>query len=186
MRLDRMVVGPWHFFTLIETAAVAACYSATHRLADARRLLEEVVGEYDREFATRVGGADILIVMAELGHTYLRQGEFAAAEAMFRRALAQYDRREIPPLGLRHYPRERVVSGLGHALAGLGRFEAAESLALEAYGTLHANVLELAGDGYQFVREAADAVIAVYQAWGKSTQATEWKTKLAQLPARRP
>jgi serine/threonine protein kinase len=184
VRLERSHLGPWYFLTLGETAALASCYSATNRIADALTLLEAAMDEYDRAHVNKVGTSDIVIVMNELGYTYIASSRFDEAAAMFRRALSNYDRNEIPLLGLRHHPRQRAVSGLGRALAGQGKFAEAEPLVLEAFHELETNVLELAGDRKKTVCDAAEAVIATYEAWGKPALVAEWKTKLAELRAR--
>jgi hypothetical protein len=74
------------------------------------------------------------------------------------------------------------VSGLGQALAGQGKFAEAEPLVVQAFEELKAKEHHIAGDGSGIVREALDAVIAVYRAWGKPEKLAEWRQKLSERP----
>jgi hypothetical protein len=113
----------------------------------------------------------------------LHEARFAEAEEILRRALAQFDRNEIPPLGLRLHPPQRAMSGLGRALAAQGKFVEAEPLVVRAFQELRTNERKLIIGGAEKVREAHDAIIALYRAWGKPEKVVEWKAKLpATLP----
>jgi hypothetical protein len=54
---------------------------------------------------------------------------------------------------------------------------------LRAFHELHANENQIAGNRSGLVREALDAVIALYALWGKPEQVAEWKAKLGDTRA---
>jgi tetratricopeptide (TPR) repeat protein len=61
----------------------------------------------------------------------------------------------------------------GTCLTELGRYEEAEVALLEAYNTLSAS----ADSDPQLVRNAADFIIELYEAWGKADAAAEWQAR---------
>jgi eukaryotic-like serine/threonine-protein kinase len=178
VRLGRNALGENHAITLVDLAALGACYRVTNRVAESHRLLETALSSYETEFGKASGSPHVASVMCQFGLTFVREAEFAEAEAMLRRALAHYDHPEMIPLGLRLHPRPRAVSGLGQALAGQGKFAEAEPLVVQAFEELQANEQRIAGDRSGVVRDACDAVIALYTAWGKPEKVAEWKQKI--------
>ncbi len=153
----------------------------THRklgaLAESRRILEiglaRKIGteeEHDPAQAARAA------VRAELAYTAMAEGNFVEAEALFRAALKEY---EAPVVNewdkLR--PRGRVVSGLGQALAGQGKFVEAEPLILEGLSELLAARETLHGDPGNLLNEAYEAVVSFYRASGQREKAMDWESK---------
>jgi tetratricopeptide (TPR) repeat protein len=183
VRLGRSVLGEEHTITLVDLAALGACYCATNRVAAARQLLAAALASHDAKAVQSGANPPIAIVRGQYGLTLVREGRFAEAEAVLRQALAEYDRNELRPLNLRLQPRPRVASGLGQALAGQGRFAEAEPLVVQAFQELQANEARLAGDAASMVREALEAVLALYTAWGRPEKVIEWQAKRASPPA---
>jgi tetratricopeptide (TPR) repeat protein len=176
------VHGEHHTITHLDLAALGACYGAANRVAEAHQILEAALRSYDAGSGNARGRSAIEPVRCEFGRTLLREGRFAEAEAVLRQTLAGYDRGELRPLNLRLNPRPRAVSGLGQALAGQGKFAEAETLVVQAFQELQANEQRIAGDRSGMLREALDAVIALYRAWGKPEKVAEWSAKLGELP----
>jgi serine/threonine protein kinase/tetratricopeptide (TPR) repeat protein len=161
---------------MMDQAALAECYRATGRVAAARELLEPVLAAQRRRGAPRSGTISMIgFVSAELGITLEREGRHVEAEPILRQALADYD--GIRPLGRRLRPSQRALSSLGLALAGQGRFVEAEPMVTRAFEELQANEARLAGDRAGMLREAFDAVIAVYRAWNRPDKVAEWMAK---------
>jgi hypothetical protein len=109
--------------------------------------------------------------------------EFVRA-IMFRTPIAAPTQREVYRLYFAddlHRPRARIVSGLGQALAGQGKFADAEPVVIEGFSTLMANRKILRGDTTLMAREALDAVVQFYRAAGKPEKAEEWERKKAEL-----
>jgi serine/threonine protein kinase/tetratricopeptide (TPR) repeat protein len=177
VRLFLIYRGDRHAVTLMNQAALAECYRATHRIADARKLLEAALVAQRDTSALPDRNAYIGFITAELGITLNCENRHAEAEVMLRQALLDYERLGIRPLGRRLRPPQRALSGLGLALAGQRRFAEAEPLVLRAFEELQANEARLAGDRAGMVREALDAVITFYTAWGRPEKVAEWKTR---------
>ena len=75
--------------------------------------------------------------------------------------------------------REHVTTGAllcryGEALTGLGRYSEAEAELLEA----HEILTEVAGAGDDRTQKAVQALVDLYEAWGKPDMAEEWRGKL--------
>jgi tetratricopeptide (TPR) repeat protein len=186
MLLNRSIFGDGHTFTHSDAAALGACYGAMDRVTDAHQFLEGFLSAFDAKHQNSSGPASIAYVLCEFGLTLVREGRFAEAEDVLRRAKAQFDRNEIRPLGLRLRPPQRAISGLGQALAGQGKYAEAEPLVVQAFQELHANQRSIICDGPRIVREALDAVISLYRAWRKPEKVAEWQAKLTELPAVQP
>jgi UDP-N-acetylglucosamine 2-epimerase len=142
--------------------------------------LATALASFEGKSGTAGVGPHVAFVHGQFGLTLLRERSFVEAEAMLRRAIAGYDNPELRPMPLRLQPRPRVLSGLGQALAGQGKFAEAEPLVVEAFQQLQTNERRLAGNSSGMVREALDAVIALYTAWGKPEKVAEWKAKLSE------
>ena len=175
--LSGRVLGEHHLISRLDLAFLADCYAETNRLAEAHRILETALHESDAGSGERRGGQGVALLRGAFGRTLLREGRFAEAEAVLRQTLAEYDAGEVQPLNLRMAPRQRVASGLGQALAGEGRFSEAEPMLVGAFQELQRDEPRLAGDRWRMVREALDAVVALYDAWGKPEKAAEWSAR---------
>ena len=177
VRLFRQHRGDQHPVVLMNEAALAECYRATGRIADARRRLEALLVTYGNNSGPSGRHTSVGYITAELGVTLVRDHRAAEAEVILRQALQDYGKQEIGKLGRRLRPPERALSALGTALAELGRFDEGEPLVIRAYEELQANELRLAGNRAGMVREAGEAVIAFYEAWGRPEKVAEWKVK---------
>jgi tetratricopeptide (TPR) repeat protein len=161
---------------LTDVAALGACYRATNRVAEAQALLTEKVAALEKRGVGRIP-PQIAHLRCQLGLTLLREGRFEEAESVLRQALLDYKNPKIPALQKRLHPPPRAASGLGQALAAQGKFPEAEKLVVEAFEELQAGEGRIAGNRSAIVREAFDAVIALYSAWGKTERVAEWKAK---------
>ena len=170
--------------TLVDIAALGNCYCALNRVAEAHRLLATTVESLEVGTRKQRPDSHIAHVQCEYGLILLREGRFADAEIMLRKSLDEYEHNEMRGFSLCLRPRARAVSGLGQALAGQGRFAEAEPLVVQAFQELQANEHRIAGDRAGMVREALDAVVALYTAWGKPDKVAEWQAKRAEPEAR--
>ena len=77
------------------------------------------------------------------------------------------------------------MSLLGGSLLGQGRYAEAEPLVVQGYEGMKARESRIAVPFRSRLREAAERVIRLYEAWGKPEQAAAWKQKLGlgDLPA---
>jgi serine/threonine protein kinase/tetratricopeptide (TPR) repeat protein len=170
--------------TPVDMAALGACYRATHRLAESHEFLQTKLASLEAAPGDDGIRPQVALVRGQLGLTLLREGLFAQAETMLRRSLAGYDDPGLRPLHLRLHPRQQAMSGLGQALAGQGKFAEAEPLVVQAFQELQANEHRIAGDRAGMVREARDAMLALYTAWGKPEKIAEWTANLGEPSAR--
>jgi hypothetical protein len=81
--------------------------------------------------------------------------------------------------------RFHTMSLLGGALLGQGRYAAAEPLVVAGYEGMMAREARIAVPDRSRLREAAERVIQLYEAWGRPEKTDAWKAKLglADLPA---
>jgi len=114
-------------------------------------------------------------LQCELGLTLNKEAKFIEAEAILRESFRRYDLDTTNLLMLRLRPRACAEVGLGMALIGQGRFAEAESLVVHAFQELKANESSYSGDVRGMQREALDAVVALYVAWGKPDKVAEWQ-----------
>jgi serine/threonine protein kinase/tetratricopeptide (TPR) repeat protein len=169
--------------TLVDTATLCSCYCATNRVANAHQLLTTSLQSLEKSRLPRPRSY-IGIVQGEFGLTLLREGRFAEAEAMLRKSLDEYDANtENLPLSRTLRPRSRVASGLGQALAGRGKYGEAEPLLVGAYEDMQTHERYLACNPTGTIRDALNAVVALYTAWGKPEKVAEWKSKPAATAA---
>jgi tetratricopeptide (TPR) repeat protein len=176
VRVDRASLPPGHVFTGMDVAGMGAAYRKAGRAADAQRALEEALNAW--KWGTDVNTPtpiSIPAVLCELGLTLNEEARFDEAERMFRESLRLYGLGRMKTLGLRVHPRARAAGGLGTALAGQRKFTEAEPLVVQAFGELKANESSYGGDASGMVREASDAVVTLYTAWGKPQKVTEWQ-----------
>jgi eukaryotic-like serine/threonine-protein kinase len=174
----RPSLGAAHQFTGMDVAGLGAAYREAGRVTDSRNVLEEILGAWRSGTPNEAQAPpSIAIVLGELGFTLNREGRFVEAERVFRDSLSRYNRGSMI-IGQRIRPRARVTSGLGLALIGQGKFGEAEPLVVQAFDELNASRTLIFGDAKGTVREALDAVITLYGAWGKSQKLAEWKAKL--------
>jgi tetratricopeptide (TPR) repeat protein len=182
--LQRMKWGEGFPLRLVDVAALGACYRATNRLPKTREYLTAALASIQPSGTNNELPPLAALVQCQLGLVLLREGGSAEAEMLLRQALAGYENPKLRALHLRLHPRQLAMSGLGQALTAQGKFAEAEQLVVPAFQELLANEHRIAGHRSGMVREAFDAVIALYTAWGKLEQVAEWKTKFAEAEAK--
>jgi non-specific serine/threonine protein kinase/serine/threonine-protein kinase len=176
IRVDRAALPPGHMFMGMDVAGLGATYRKLGRVADSQRVLEEALNswKWGTDFATP-SPVTIPAVLCELGLTLNQEGRFDEAERVLRESLRMYDLGRTPTLGLRVHPRARAESGLGTALAGQKKFAEAEPLLIHAFEELKTNESSYGGDARAMVREASEAVVALYDDSGRFPKAAEWR-----------
>ena len=110
----------------------------------------------------------------------MKQSRWSEAEPILRECLAIRDK-VIPDL----WQRFNTMSQLGGALLGQGRYAQAEPLIVGGYEGLKAREAKIPAPSRPRLREAAERVARLYDAWGRPDEAAAWKLKLglADLPA---
>ena len=171
-------LGADHPDTLISRDSLARTYEMLGRWSDAEVLWRETVARRRRrkEAGTRAMAGHLL----GLGRNLLIQGEAPAAEPPLRESLAICEKTN--PDG---WARFAALSLLGGSLLAQGRYTEAEPLAIAGLGGLKAREAKFATVYGYFLSEAADRVVRLYRAWGRTDQAETWARRLGlpDLPA---
>ncbi len=117
--------------------------------------------------------------LSNVGRNLLLQSRDSEAEPLLRESLTI--REKVIPDDWRRFS---VMSQLGAALAGQARYTEAEPLILGGYEGLKARKASMGSMLRRFFDEAADRVVRLYEAWGRTEEAQSWAQKLgkAELP----
>ncbi len=106
------------------------------------------------------------------------QGKYADAEPILREALA--GREKAMP---NRWTRFVEQSLLGDSLVGQQKYAEAEPLLLSGYDGLIERALTISAyDRAPITLAAGNRILRLYEAWGKPSQATEWRKKLSTVP----
>jgi hypothetical protein len=87
------------------------------------------------------------------------------------------------------WSRFNTMSQLGGSLLGQGRLAEAEPLIVQGYEGMKARQAKIPPQGKARLREAAERVVALYEASGQPEQAARWRARLdrdrgpSELPA---
>ena len=112
----------------------------------------------------------LALVMADLGRLHLATGTLDDAESWLLDALEAHRRL----LGSGHPQTGRVQSEYGECLTRLARFEEAEPVLLEA----HSHLEGVCGADHPLTRAALERVVLLYEQWGRTEQADQWRSRL--------
>jgi tetratricopeptide (TPR) repeat protein/tRNA A-37 threonylcarbamoyl transferase component Bud32 len=171
-------LGPDHPDTLISRASLAAAYEALGRWSEAEGLYRDVLVR-----RRKTDQPDSLLLaedLAALGRNLLNQQRWSKAEPLLLEALSI--RAQARPDAWEHYD---TMSLLGDSLLGQGRYAEAQPRIVDGYEGMKARASRIPGPEQPRLRDAAERVVRLYEAWGKSDQAAAWKAKLGvpDLPA---
>jgi tetratricopeptide (TPR) repeat protein len=148
---------------------LALAYQAAGRLTDALPLFEDTLKTYRDKYGT--AHPITLSVTNELTSAYLDAKRWPEAEAIARQCLGF---REARP---GHWRRSQTMSQLGAALAGQEKYTEAEPLLLRGYEGLEAHEAEIPAPHKTKLSEARARVAELYESWGKSEKAAEWRKR---------
>ncbi len=113
-------------------------------------------------------------VLASLGELKLAQDNYSDAEAYLRQALQIRDK-ATPNAWERYY----AQSLLGDALAGQRKYAEAEPLLLSGYRGLLQRRDLMPFESKANVQRARQEIARLYNQWGKSEQAADWRDDVA-------
>ena len=115
-------------------------------------------------------------VITQLGAVRLAQEKYSEAEALLRES-SRLAEKSWPHAAYRYY----VMSLLGASLAGQKNYAAAEPLLLQGYQGLQQRHASLPPylNAPRRITQSLERLVQLYDAWGKSAKAAEWKEKLA-------
>jgi tetratricopeptide (TPR) repeat protein/tRNA A-37 threonylcarbamoyl transferase component Bud32 len=171
-------LGPNDFVTLWNRGILATAYERLGRWSEAEGLLRDTL---DRRRKTEKSDSPLLAGdLAQLGRNLLMQSRYAEAESLLRECLVICEKASAEDS-----KRYDAMSLLGESLAGQGRYVQAEPMVVPGYEGMKERQSRITVPDQFRLREAAERVVRLYQAWGKHEKATEWKARLGMpdLPA---
>jgi serine/threonine protein kinase/tetratricopeptide (TPR) repeat protein len=158
--------------------ALGRSTEALGRSIEAERLFREVLAH--RRKTVEPGSPDLASALFDLGRNLLNQSRWPEAEPLLREAAAI---REKATPG--EWPRFNVTSLLGASLFGQGRYAESESALVAGFEGMKALEATIPDAERSRLREAAERVVRLYEAWGKPEQSVAWKARvgMSDLPA---
>ena len=169
-------LGEDHPNTLLVQRNLARTYEKAQRGQDAELLYQKTVEAAGRQKPRNARFYSDSLAM--LGRYLIRQGKHAEAVAVLRECLEIKEKTQPGD-----WTTAAARSLLGEALAGQGDFLAAESLLVNAQKALTERCEKiLPRDRDATLRDAADRLVRLYEAWGKKDKAEEWRKRLGEDP----
>jgi hypothetical protein len=111
--------------------------------------------------------------LARLSQNLLEQQRYSEAEPLTRDCLAVRTKREPDAWTTFH-----VQSLLGSALLGQRKFADAEPLLVQGYEGLERREAQIPTNAKARLTEARERLVRLYDAWGRSDKAAEWRKRL--------
>ncbi len=178
LKLREAKLGPDHPKTLDSHRNLAGVYESLRRLSEAEGQYRDVLAR--RRKAVKPGSPLPAGDLAALGANLVNQSRWSEAEPVLRECLAI--REKATP---EDWVRYDAMSLLGGALLGNGRHAEAEPLLVAGYEGMKARESRITVPARSRLREAAERVVPLYEAWNQPGKATAWKAKLGMpdLPA---
>jgi non-specific serine/threonine protein kinase/serine/threonine-protein kinase len=147
-------------------------YVEQERYAEAEVMLRDAVsGLRESPGPTYPGTLNALV---SLGQVYLEAHKYVDAEHVLREAVT--GRVKTMPKSWRRFDAESMLGG---ALAGQRRFNDAEPLIVGAYEHMREQIASIPAYHRDSLTDAGQRIVELYTAWGKPSQAAEWRKKLA-------
>jgi serine/threonine protein kinase/tetratricopeptide (TPR) repeat protein len=172
IKLKKAKLGPDHPETIMAMGNLAMDYHDAGRKGDAIKVQEEVLAmrkaKLGREHPTTIR------TMNDLASIYLNEKRWAEAEATARECLEL--RKKAQP---DEWPYFLTMSQLGLALAGQGKYAEAEPLEVDGYRGLKAREASMPGPLRKNLVHNIRGIVNLYDAWGKSEKAEEWRKALS-------
>jgi tetratricopeptide (TPR) repeat protein len=179
VKTQKAALGPDHAMTLQYMGSLASLYRDSGRRDEALRLYEDVIARFKvaigNDYPVR------LIFMNQMAKCLLQMKKFEEARILLVDCLA---------LRQKKAPDDWWVfvtkSQLGQALTGLKEYSQAEPLLLEGHKVLTARKHQIPVRSQRFIGEAGQAVVELYDAWGKKELAAQWRDNLASESSSKP
>jgi tetratricopeptide (TPR) repeat protein len=168
---QRRVSGNDRPDTLTTTYLLGTVKLSEGQYADAEQLFTQALAGERRLYGTE--NPTTFSDLVGLGRSQLEQRKYDLAEANFRDALMGYEKAR--PDGWQRYNCESL---LGQSLARERRYGEAEPLLLSGYQGLIQRRDKMSAINKPYVKSAGEQVVRLYQEWGKTEKAREWREKL--------
>jgi tetratricopeptide (TPR) repeat protein len=168
LSMNRLLFGELHPEVIANLSNLGLLARDRGNYKEADSLFEQVIAA-DR----KIYGSDHIQVGRALNNwaeSVRRSGDAARAEGLFRESIVIHSR----ALSATHWQTASTKSLLARCLVDQRRFAEAERLLLDA----HAALTREFGPTHVRTTTVAERVVELYEAWKKSSQANEWRTKL--------
>jgi serine/threonine protein kinase len=178
LKLREVKQGLDHPHALRSRNHLANAYEALGRWAEAEALRRDALARRRRR--EKPDSPHLADDLDGLGRNLLQQGRWSEAESSLREGLA-ISEKAIPD----EWRRYSTMSQLGGALLCQGRHAEAEPPIVQGFEGMKAREPRIPAYGKIRLREGAERVVRLYEAWGKPEEATAWKARLGltDLPA---
>jgi eukaryotic-like serine/threonine-protein kinase len=178
LRLKESKLGPDHPRTLDSRNFLADAYGSAGRWTDAEALYRDTLAR--RRKKEKPDNLLLAGDLAALGRSLLKQSKWSDAEPLLHECLAIREK-SMPDDWIRY----DAMSLLGGALLGQGSYAEAEPRLVAGYEGMKTHEARIPAHQRFRLREAAERVVHLYEAWDKTDQAATWKAKLgmADMPA---
>jgi len=172
-------LGPDHPDTLLSRNNLARTYQQAGDEARAEPLFRRTLELQEK----KLGGEDpqVAHTLANLGRCLLHQRRHAEAEPLLRRCLAIREERLADD-----WTRFNAMSLLGASLTGQKRYTEAEPFSVRGYEGMKTREAKIPPLGKAHLTEAAERIVALYDAWEKPGEAASWRAKLGLPPVELP
>ena len=172
LEISRRVNGERARFTNTVRANLGNLYDEQGRLPEAETMLRDALAGLRESNGPR--HPVTLNAIESLGFVMLRERKYREAEPVLRELVAARGENSPQP-----WRRGYAQSLLGASLSGQRRFAEAEPLVVGGYEGMTAHRAAIPAFFNGFIVRAGRHVVDLYTAWGKPSQADEWRKKLA-------
>jgi hypothetical protein len=177
MLMENSKLGPGHPATVQCLVHLATAYHLCGDFGKAGSLSREALNRARKSLGPH--DPQTFRAMTGLGFALLRQRKWPEAEPVLRECLAVRQKHQSDA-----WATFSTRSQLGEALMGRGRYAEAEPLIVSGFEGMKAREATIPAPSKARLPDAADRIVALYEAWDKPEQAAAWKAKLgrADLP----
>ena len=168
LEMNRRLLGGEHPEVSTNMNNLALVLRSKGSYEEAEEMFRQVL-EMDRKFLGE-NHPYIAITLNNLGGLQVNKGAYEEAEQSFREAIAVF-KKTFPE---NHWQIANANSLLGGCLSKLGRYSEAEKFLVESYSIINKQF----GASHRRTIAALKRVIELYDAWGKSDKAEEYRVKI--------
>jgi eukaryotic-like serine/threonine-protein kinase len=154
---------------------LGGAYQARGDSARAESLLRDVLAARKKKLGAQ--HPQVAQTLSDLGRNLLAQRKWAAAEPILRDSLAIWDARRRDD-----WNRFDSQSLLGGSLLGQAQYAEAEPLLRAGYEGMRAREAKLPASKKIHWVEARERNVRLYEAWGKTEEASAWRAKRISPP----
>jgi serine/threonine protein kinase/tetratricopeptide (TPR) repeat protein len=174
LSLKKAKLGLDHPDTLTSMGNLAKAYQAAGRESDAIAMFEDTLKRQKVKLGPQ--HRDTLVTMDNLSNAYLKQKKYGEAESLLRQMLSIQKNKQQ-----RSWQYFDTESRLGGSLVAQNKFAEAEPLLVAGYDSLKEREREIPPKRRIRIREALARVVQLYDGWGKTDKASEWRKELTKL-----